>query len=67
MDQQANIAYSGPPFKVPPPVFVRSVPKANGDVSVHPQLVNNGIDAQTQTSFEHTLDSCDIFISVHDG
>ena len=54
MDQQANIAYSGPPFKVPPPVFVRPMPKAKVDPSVHPQLVNRGVDAQTQTSFEQT-------------
>ena len=36
MDQQANSAYRGPPFKVPPSVFVRPMPKARVDLSVHP-------------------------------
>ena len=54
MNQQANLVYGGPPLKAPPPVFVRPKPKAKGDPSVHPQLVNRGVDAQTQTSFEQT-------------
>ena len=54
MDHRGNIAYSGPPFKVPPPVFVRQMPKARVHLSVHPQLVDLGVDAQTQTSFAQT-------------
>ena len=54
MNQQANIVYGGPPLKAPPTVFVRPKPKANGDPSVHPQLVSRRVDAQTQTSFEQT-------------
>ena len=54
MNQQANLVYGGTPLKTPPPAFVRRKPNAKGDPSVHPQLVNRGVDAQTQTSFEQT-------------
>ena len=54
MNQHAKLAYGGPPLKAPPPVLVRPKPNANGDPAVHPQLVNRGADAQTQTSFEQT-------------
>ena len=55
MNQQACLAYGGAPPQAPSATFAHDVLKIKGDPPAKSGLVNPGVDAHTNTSYEQTL------------
>ena len=55
MNQQACIAYGGPPAKAPPVIALHNVLGIGVDPSIQYLFARRGSDAQTQTSYEDTI------------